>query len=97
MSQQAASSSRSDKLNFRVFIKASEADGVEVKVNATSATNISELRNWLSKHVDLDQVPSLFGGSSAAPWPFAEGGDVPNGAGTPRGRAPAAAPASAPL
>ena len=53
MSQQAASSSRSDKLNFRVFIKASEADGVEVKVNATSATNISELRNWLSKHVDL--------------------------------------------
>ena len=50
----------------------------------------------LSKHVDLDQVPSLFGGSSAAPWPFAEGGDVPNGAGTSRGRAPAAAPASAP-
>mgnify|MGYP001981377440 CR=1 FL=1 len=35
----------------------------------------------LSKHVDLHQVPSLFGGSSAAPWPFAEGGDVPNGAG----------------
>ena len=34
----------------------------------------------LEERVAMDQVPPCFGGSSAEPWPYGDGGDVPKGA-----------------
>lgn len=32
----------------------------------------------LQERVDLDQIPAFLGGESKAPWPYGDGGDLPN-------------------
>ena len=51
------------------------------KIKVFSAGESKKFLRELEKHVALDQVPAFLGGGARDPWPYAEGGDVPKGAG----------------